>query len=90
MEELKKGLEMAKAIIEKIEPRKCKYCGSYHAVRFGRSKDTQLQRLLCRDCNKTFMDTDSLAGMKTPARQVASALNMYYEGMSLNAIRRHL
>jgi len=25
MEELKKGLEMAKAIIEKIEPRKCKY-----------------------------------------------------------------
>lgn len=36
------------------------------------------------------MDTDSLPGMKTPADQVASALNMYYEGMSLNAIRRHL
>jgi len=28
--------------------------------------------------------------MKTPIEQVASALNMYYEGMSLNAIRRHL
>ncbi len=28
--------------------------------------------------------------MKTPPQQIASALNMYYEGMSLNAIRRHL
>ena len=28
-------LEMAKAIIERIEPRKCKYCGSYHIVRYG-------------------------------------------------------
>jgi transposase-like protein len=28
--------------------------------------------------------------MKTPAKQVASALSMYYEGMSQNAIRRQL
>jgi putative transposase len=28
--------------------------------------------------------------MKTPANQVSSALNMYYEGMSVKAIRRHL
>jgi transposase-like protein len=28
--------------------------------------------------------------MKTPANQVSSALNMYYEGMSINAIRRNL
>jgi len=28
--------------------------------------------------------------MRTPVDQVASALSMYYEGMSLNAIRRHL
>ena len=28
--------------------------------------------------------------MKTSVDQVGSALNMYYEGMSLNAIRRHL
>jgi putative transposase len=75
---------------KEIQPRKCKYCGSYHVVRFGRSKDTQMQRLICKGCGKTFMDTDSLPGMKTPREQVASALNMYYEGMSLNAIRRHL
>jgi len=28
--------------------------------------------------------------MRTPVEQVASSLSMYYEGMSLNAIRRHL
>jgi putative transposase len=72
------------------QPRKCKYCGSYHVRRYGRSKDTGQQRFQCYDCGRTFMDTDSLPGMKTPADQVASALNMYYEGMSLNAIRRHL
>lgn len=86
-------MERLKGVVDKMmeqefQPRKCKYCESSNVVRFGHSK--QRQRLLCRDCNRTFMDTDALAGMKTPADQVASALSMYYEGMSLNAIRRHL
>jgi len=80
--------EADKMIQQEFQPRKCKYCGSSNVVRFGHSK--QRQRLLCRDCGRTFMDTDTLAGMKTPANQVASALSMYYGGMSLNAIRRHL
>ena len=75
-------------VLEKISPRKCKYCGSYHIVRYGKSKG--VQRLLCRECHHTFMDDDAIPGMKTPKEQIASALNMYYEGMSLNAIRRHL
>jgi putative transposase len=80
--------KIAKMVIESEQPRRCKYCGSYHVVRYGHSG--QVQRLLCRDCGKTFMDTDALPGMKTPAIQIASALSMYYGGMSLNAIRRHL
>jgi transposase-like protein len=36
------------------------------------------------------MDIESLPGMKTSTNQVASALSMYYEGLSLNIIRRHL
>jgi putative transposase len=82
-------LEEAKRMTEQeFQPRRCKYCGSDNVVRFGRSK--QRQRLRCQDCKRTFMDADTLAGMKTPAIQVASALSMYYGGMSLNAIRRHL
>jgi transposase-like protein len=80
--------EITKMVIESEKPRRCKYCGSYHVVRFGHSN--QVQRFRCRDCGKTYMDTDALPGMKTPAIQVASALSMYYGGMSLNGIRRHL
>lgn len=75
-------------MVTEIQPRKCKCCGSYHVVRYGHSKE--LQRFLCRDCGSTFMATDALPGMKTAKEQVASALNMYYEGKTFNAIRRHL
>lgn len=79
---------MGDSVVERIESATCKYCGSFHVVRFGHRKHTQ--RLLCRDCGHTFEDTTAIPGMRTPNEQIASALNMYYEGMSLNAIRRHL
>ena len=34
------------------------------------------------------MDTNSSPSVKTPVEQIASVPNMYYNGMSLNAIRR--
>jgi len=82
--------KVQKMIEEEYNPRKCKYCNSTHVVRFGHTKQGTGQRLLCRDCGRTFMHSDALPSMKTPADQIASAVNMYYEGMSLNAIRRHL
>jgi transposase-like protein len=57
-----KILGIAKKMVTEIQPRKCKYCGSYHLVRYGHSKE--LQRLLCWDCGSTFMDTDALPGMR--------------------------
>ena len=79
---------IAKKMVTEIQTRKCRYCGSYHLVRYGHSKEPQ--RLLCRHCGSTFMDIDALPGMKTAKEQVASALNMYYEGVTFNAICRHL
>ncbi len=68
---------------------KCKYCGSAKkVVRFGRYKG--VQRWWCKKCQKKFVSTDTLPKMKTPIRQIASALSMYYGGMSLSAIRRHI
>jgi len=81
-------VKLVQMVVEQIQPRRCKYCDSLHVVRQGHNK--QGQRLLCRDCHRTCMDDDSIPGMKTPKEQIASALDMYYEGMSLNAIRRHL
>ena len=66
----------------------CKYCGSEAVVKFGTYNG--VQRWWCKVCERKFKDDDTLFHMKTPAEQVASALSMYYEGMSLNAIRRQL
>ena len=66
----------------------CKYCGSEAVVKFGTYNG--IQRYWCKVCERKFKADDTLYHMKTPANQVASALSMYYEGMSLNAIRRQL
>jgi len=69
-------------------PEQCKACGSKQIVRFGYYQG--VQRWRCRDCKRTFVQSDAPFGMKTSTVQIASALSMFYEGMSLNAIRRHL
>ncbi len=66
----------------------CKYCQSDNVIKYGKYKDIQLY--YCKDCYSKFKDDDTLFHMKTPANQVSSALNMYYEGMSIKAIRRNL
>jgi len=66
----------------------CKHCGSEGVVKFGTYKGAQ--RYWCKICSRKFKADDTLFHMKTPANQVSSALNMYYEGMSIKAIRRNL
>lgn len=71
-----------------LPPEKCKFCGSRRIVRYGHWQNQQ--RWWCKDCKRKFADNDAPPKMKTPSVQIASAINMFYEGMSLNAIRRHL
>ena len=66
----------------------CKNCGSPRIVKYGHYKETQ--QWLCRDCGKKFSDNEAVFHGKLPAEAVSSALSMYYEGMSINAIRRNL
>ncbi len=67
---------------------KCKYCGSKHIVKYG--KLNNIQRWFCRGCERKFVDNDSLPKMKSTIEKVASSLNMYFSGMSLRQISRHL
>lgn len=71
-----------------ISEYRCKFCSSANIIKHGRSRG--IQRYFCNGCKRKFADNDALPGMKTSVDHVASALSMYYEGMSLNAIRRHL
>jgi len=66
----------------------CKYCQSKNVIKYGKYGGVQLY--YCKDCGSKFKDDDTTFHMKTPANQVTSALNMWYEGMSIKAIRRNL
>jgi putative transposase len=66
----------------------CKYCQSSNVRKYGHYGDTQYY--YCNVCKRKFTPNASLFGMKTPANQVSSALDMYYKGLSLNEIREHL
>jgi len=67
---------------------KCKYCDSVNVVKFGTYKG--VQRWWCKDCKRKFIDEDTIYKMKTPIERIASALDCYYGGMSLDNIGRHL
>jgi putative transposase len=84
---------LAKAVVEAskladLPPEACKFCGSKIIVRYGTYKG--IQRWICRTCGRKFADNKAPDGMRLPAIQIAAALSMFYEGLSLNAIRRNL
>ena len=66
----------------------CKHCGNGGLLKYGTYKGKQLY--WCKICKRKIKADDTTFHMKTPANQVTSALNMYYEGMSIKAIRRNL
>ena len=80
---IRAGAEVVKTILEQ-----CKYCGSRQIVRYGHYRG--IQRWWCKDCKRKFVHNEALPRMKTPIIQVASALSMFYAGMSLHGIRRNL
>ncbi len=70
-----------------IKTVKCKNCGSEAVVKYGSYKGVPC--FLCKSCNRKFKADDNLAGMRVPTKEIASALNLYYDGSSVRAIGRH-
>ena len=66
----------------------CKYCGFEGVVKFGTYKGAQ--RYYCKVCNRKFKAGDTTFHMKLETNLVSSALNVYYEGLSVKDIRGHL
>jgi len=67
----------------------CKDCGSLNLYRHGFTA-AGVQRYKCRDCGLTFIGTDTLKRMRVPVDMVGASVSMFYEGLSLNAIRRQM
>ena len=66
----------------------CKLCGSTQIVKYGQYKGSQ--HWLCRTCGKKWTDNGAVSGGKLPSECVAYSLGAYYDGLSINAIRRNL
>jgi transposase-like protein len=68
---------------------RCKYCrGTGSLVHFGYYKG--IPRYFCTKCKHKFSDNGATFGMRTPVIQVATALSMFFDGMSLSGIKRNL
>ena len=65
----------------------CKYCQSPHVRKYGLVKG--IQRYYCNDCRHKFVSTNTIPKMQNSTKVIADSLNMHYEGMSLNEIRRN-
>jgi putative transposase len=68
---------------------KCKFCDSLDVFRYGFNKKGK-QRFVCNNCKRTFMDNKAPEQMRYSAEVIASALNLFYEGLSLHKIQRQL
>jgi len=67
---------------------RCKFCGSANIIRYG--KVGGVQYWWCKAEKRKFADNDALPEMKTPVKQISSALSMYYRGVSLDDIQQHI
>lgn len=66
----------------------CKFCSSTKVVKYGTKAGNQYY--LCRDCGRKFADNKALEGMRKPKVVVATALSLFYDGLSIEAISREL
>ena len=67
---------------------RCKNCDSPNVVKFGSYNG--VPRYWCKDCKRKFIANNALPNMKTPVEQIATAVALYYDGVSLEAISRQL
>lgn len=79
--------EFNSTIKQNAVPR-CKHCRSASVIRYGYYSG--VQRWWCKECKRKFADNKALPGMKTSTNQIAFTLTMYFEGKTLNIIRRNL
>jgi len=66
----------------------CKVCGSSSIVKNGKIKGVQNWK--CKVCGLQFVDNSAWYGMRTPTLQVNTAIQLYYQGISIPAICRQL
>ncbi len=63
----------------------CKFCGSSKTVKNGMRKGVQIYK--CKSCNHRYFDnSNSFVRMKTSSHIITTALNMYFDGLSVRKV----
>ena len=66
----------------------CKYCGSQNLIKRGKFRDKQTYS--CKDCGHKFVDNGNYVRMRTNKRTIVTALDLYFEGLSVRKIKRQM
>jgi transposase-like protein len=71
---------------------KCVFCGSSSIVKNGlrKRKVRKKQSFLCSKCGKQFVEPDGFERMRYKPKDIARAIHMHNDGMSLWDIKNHL
>ena len=67
---------------------KCKFCQSPRTMKYGFKAGTQYYK--CNACNRKFAGRDSPKGMRFSTTTIGEAMGLFYDGLSLADISRHL
>jgi transposase-like protein len=66
----------------------CKYCDSEKVVKDGKVKGKQ--QYVCRSCGHKFIEGSDFPKMRVESRIISTALDMYYEGLSVRKVQNQL
>ncbi|MFH0897725.1 MAG: IS6 family transposase [Candidatus Bathyarchaeota archaeon] len=66
----------------------CKYCGSESITKKGFVEGKQLYK--CKDCGHRFYANNNFVKMRLDKSNIVTALNIYYDGLSLRKTQRNL
>ena len=66
----------------------CKYCDSENVVKNGHVYGKQFY--LCKSCGHKFVEPKAYPKMRTKGRVVATAIDLYFEGLSVRKVKTQL
>jgi transposase-like protein len=66
----------------------CKFCNSPKTMKYGFKAGTQYYK--CNACGRKFAGTPVPEGMRFPTTTIGETLGLFYDGLSVVDISRHL
>jgi putative transposase len=83
---------LVSVVVAPLKTSECIYCGSDDIVKDAvrHNKKYDIQRFLCKQCNKRFSVNVGFEGMKASPQVITSAMQLYFTGESLRDVEKFL